>query len=142
MTAPAADGGTDGRWRTSVQPRWGDQDPNNHVNHVVILSLLEDARVRWRGQDTADERLWPAVVASLHVDYRAPVAWSAPVDLELWVTRIGRTSLTLGYRGEQRGRPVLDASVTMVTIDDDGRARPLTDDERAWLEGFREPAGG
>lgn len=135
-TDPTAPAGR--RWRTSISPRWGDQDPNNHVNHVVILSLLEDARVRWRGQDAGADRLWPTVVASLTIDYRAPVAWSGAVDLELWVTRVGRSSLTIAYRGEQAGRHVLDASVTMVTVCADGRARSLTDDERAWVGQYLE----
>lgn len=126
------------RWRTSIAPRWGDQDLNNHVNHVVILSLLEDARVRWRSQGGDDGRLWPAVVASLNIDYRSPVEWGPAVDLELWVSRVGRSSFTVSYRGEQEGRHVLDAAVVMVTVAPGGGARTLTDDERAWLGDYLE----
>lgn len=135
---PPASRSHERRWRTSITPRWGDQDPYNHVNHVVILSFLEDARVRWRGEGDDEALLWPAFVVSLSIDYRSPVEFGPPVDLELWVTHVGRSSFSIGYRGEQEGRHVLDATVVMVVTAGSGGSRMLTDVERAWLGQFLE----
>ena len=35
-------------FRTSVSPRWADQDLNGHVNHAAVVTLMEEARILWR----------------------------------------------------------------------------------------------
>lgn len=126
-------------WRVSVHPRWSDQDLNGHVNHVSVLSLLEEARVKWRAAGPVPEGRGerpPTVVASLQVDYRAPVNYGA-VEIEMRVIRVGRSSFTLGYRAHQEGTVVLEGSTVLVAIDHDtGASRPLEERERVWLASY------
>lgn len=127
-------------WRVSVHPRWSDQDLNGHVNHVSILSLLEEARVKWRATGPVPEGRGerpPTVVASLQVDYRAPVNYGPSVEIEMRVIRVGNSSFALGYRAYQEDTVVLEASTVLVAVDHgNGASRPLEERERAWLASY------
>ena len=110
--------------RVPLAVRWRDLDAFNHVNNSKYLSYLEEARLQWMltlpGQGL-DERVAP-VVAAAHLNYRRPIEWPADVMVELFVERLGRTSLTVGHRisaAHPDAAPILfcDGHVVMVWID-------------------------
>lgn len=119
--------------RVPLEVRWRDLDAFNHVNNSKYLSYLEEARLQWMltlpGQGL-DERVAP-VVAAAQLNYRRPIEWPAQVTVELFVERLGNTSVTVGHRilGERGGTsPILfcDGHVVMVWIDrTSGSAAPL-----------------
>lgn len=93
MTPPAP-------FRHRLAPRWGDLDALNHVNNAVYLRYLEEARLHWlHAQDTAwfDADNAP-VLASATVNYRRPIQYPSQLVIELFVSRIGSSSLTVGHR--------------------------------------------
>ncbi|MGH8086049.1 MAG: acyl-CoA thioesterase [Lysobacter sp.] len=107
--------------------RWRDLDAFNHVNNSKYLSYLEEARLHWMialpGQGM-DEHVAP-VVAAAQLNYRRPIAWPAQVVVELFVERLGNTSLTVGHRivdAEDSGVLYCDGHVVMVWIDRDSGA--------------------
>ena len=54
-----------------IEIRWRDLDAYGHVNHVVFLTYLEEARDEWLGRALGDpERVWCFVVARVEIDYR------------------------------------------------------------------------
>ncbi len=123
--------------RVPLSVRWRDLDAFNHVNNSKFLSYLEEARLRWMVTipgEWLDEHVAP-VVAAANVNYRRPIEWPNEVLVELFVERLGTTSLTIGHRILQAGdERVLyaDGNVVMVWIDKDtGKAAPLPEAVRA-----------
>lgn len=117
--------------RVPLSVRWRDLDAFNHVNNSKYLSYLEEARLRWMlsvpGQGL-DDHVAP-VVAAANLNYRRPIEWPAEVDIELFVERLGNTSVTIGHRiVDANDADVLycDGNVVMVWIDrQNGRAAQL-----------------
>lgn len=117
--------------RVPMAVRWRDLDAFNHVNNSKYLGYLEEARLRWMlglpGQGM-DDHVAP-VVAAATLNYRRPIAWPAEVLVELFVERLGNTSLTVGHRilaADDHDVLYCDGHVVMVWIDrDSGAAAPL-----------------
>jgi len=117
--------------RMPMPVRWRDLDAFNHVNNSKYLSYLEEARLHWMigipGQGM-DDHVAP-VVAAAQLNYRRPIAWPAQVVVELFVERLGNTSLTVGHRivdASDGNVLYCDGHVVMVWIDrDSGAAAPL-----------------
>ncbi|WP_460834146.1 acyl-CoA thioesterase [Lysobacter humi (ex Lee et al. 2017)] len=117
--------------RVPLSVRWRDLDAFNHVNNSKYLSYLEEARLRWMlaipGMGL-DEHVAPVVAAS-NLNYRRPIGWPGDVHVELFVERIGGSSLTIGHRivdANDGGAVYCDGNVVMVWIDrESGRAAPL-----------------
>ncbi len=113
--------------RAPMPVRWRDLDAFNHVNNSKYLSYLEEARLHWMiglpGQGM-DDHVAP-VVAAAQLNYRRPIAWPAQVVVELFVERLGTTSLTVGHRildAEDGNVLYCDGHVVMVWIDRDSGA--------------------
>lgn len=86
--------------RVPLSVRWRDLDAFNHVNNSKFLSYLEEARLRWMVTlpgHGMDEHVAP-VVAAAHLNYRRPIEWPNEIDIELFVERLGNTSLSIGHR--------------------------------------------
>lgn len=127
--------------RVPLSVRWRDLDAFNHVNNSKYLSYLEEARLRWMmtlpGMGLDDD-VAPVVAAS-NLNYRRPIAWPGDVVIELFVERIGNTSVTVGHRivdAGDGGVLYCDGNVVMVWIDrQNGRAAPLPEAVRASCAG-------
>ncbi|QDH70591.1 acyl-CoA thioesterase [Marilutibacter alkalisoli] len=113
--------------------RWSDLDAFNHVNNSRYLTFLEEARLCWMigvpGQGLEDGVA--PVVAAAHLNYRRPIEWPANIAIELFVERLGNTSLSIGHRIVDEGNDdtlYCDGNVVMVWIDRaTGQAAPLPD---------------
>ncbi|TCZ83369.1 thioesterase family protein [Lysobacter sp. N42] len=123
--------------RVPLSVRWRDLDAFNHVNNSKYLSYLEEARLRWMltipGMGLDDD-VAPVVAAS-NLNYRRPIEWPGDVVIELFVERLGNTSLTIGHRivdATEGGVTYCDGNVVLVWIDrTSGRAAPLPGSVRA-----------
>lgn len=123
--------------RVPLSVRWRDLDAFNHVNNSKYLSYLEEARLRWMltmpGMGL-DDNVAPVVAAS-NLNYRRPIGWPGDVVVELFVERLGSTSVTIGHRivdSTAGGVTYCDGNVVMVWIDrTSGRAAPLPPAVRA-----------
>ncbi|WAT15902.1 acyl-CoA thioesterase [Xanthomonas fragariae] len=108
--------------RIPISVRWRDMDSMGHVNNAKYISYLEEARVRWmlgvEGVAMTD-RIAP-VVAATNVNYRRPLVWPNDILIELFVERLGSSSITIGHRIlDQKDEGVLysDGNVVVVWID-------------------------
>lgn len=136
---------------TEVPLRWADMDAFGHVNNVVYLRYLQEARVDMlfvHASAHGAEQLAEGVVVARHeIGYRAPLRFRArPVRVETWVTHVGNASFTLGYEvlDEQDGeRTVYAVAATVLVPYDlaDSRPRRVAPAERAVLEQFVESGG-
>ncbi|MFD9088358.1 acyl-CoA thioesterase, partial [Streptomyces prasinus] len=88
--------------------RWADMDAYGHVNNVVFLRYLEEARIDFLFRPDKDFQQG-SVVARHEIDYkRQLVHRHAPVDIELWVTQIRAAAdnhTKPVYEGDQVDRP-------------------------------------
>ena len=123
--------------RVPISVRWRDMDSMGHVNNAKYVSYLEEARVRWLlaipGVSLQDA-IAP-VVAATNVNYRAPIVWPADIVVELFVERLGNSSVPIGHRiVDQRDERVLysDGNVVAVWMDTrTGKSVPLPEAIRA-----------
>jgi len=85
-----------------MQVRWSDVDLFAHVNNAAYLRFLDDARFALfpsMGVDPAGRPTDSMLVVVKHeIDYQAPLAFRPePVAVEVWVPRIGRSSVDFAY---------------------------------------------
>lgn len=99
------------RIHIAIPLRWSDFDAYAHVNNAEMLRLLEEARIQafWRpdeggaGSDTAVLDARPgaetiSLIARQEIEYVAPIPYMrAPIDVELWIGRIGGASAEICY---------------------------------------------
>ena len=90
----------EGRFSFSTPVRYGDLDPNGHVNHMRYLAFLEECRLAHRRALDASLSLsphlgWP--VGGLTIRYLTSLQYPATATVETAPVRVGRTSFTLGY---------------------------------------------
>ncbi|MFC3129740.1 thioesterase family protein [Coralloluteibacterium stylophorae] len=117
--------------RTTMDVRWRDLDAFNHVNNSNYLTYLEEARLRWMMQlpgEWLDDHIAP-LMAGCNVNYKRPIEWPEELVVELFVERIGTTSITIGHRilsAKDATVVYADGNVTMVWVDRrSGRPAPL-----------------
>ena len=116
--------------------RWSDQDVLGHVNNARIITLIEEARIRWtRGFEPDGRFKFGTVVATLTINYLRPVHYQPEFRIQMAVTRIGTKSFTVRHVGIQNDAATFDCTTVMVALAEDGvSSRALNDTERAWLE--------
>jgi acyl-CoA thioester hydrolase len=116
---------------------WDQIDQLGVLHNAVYLLLFERARTDfWRslGIDGygAPGMDWPYLVVRNEVNYRAPIVTEQDVRVDVWVARLGYSSLTFGHelRGAD-GTVAADGQNTIVRVDV-GTHRPTP-----WSDGFR-----
>ncbi|AZQ34825.1 acyl-CoA thioesterase [Streptomyces cyaneochromogenes] len=119
--------------------RWADMDAYGHVNNVVFLRYLEEARIDFLFRPEKDFKQG-SVVARHEIDYkRQLVHRHHPVDIELWVTEIRAASFTIAYEVKDDDLVYVRASTVIVPFDFEAqRPRRLTGEEREFLAGYRD----
>ncbi|MFD8033224.1 acyl-CoA thioesterase [Streptomyces sp. NPDC059717] len=122
--------------------RWADMDAYGHVNNVVFLRYLEEARIDFLFRPDKQFKQG-SVVARHEIDYkRQLVHRHAPVDVELWVTDIKAASFTLTYEVKDPGQIYVRASTVIVPFDFEAqRPRRITAEEREFLTDYRDDEG-
>ncbi|MBD9702811.1 acyl-CoA thioesterase [Streptomyces caniscabiei] len=123
--------------------RWADMDAYGHVNNVVFLRYLEEARIDFLFRPEKDFKQG-SVVARHEIDYkRQLVHRHQPVDVELWVTEIRAASFTITYEVKDPDQVYVRASTVIVPFDfATQRPRRITSEEREFLEEYRDDEEG
>lgn len=114
-------------------------DAYGHVNNVVFLRYLEEARIDFLFRPEKDFQQG-SVVARHEIDYkRQLVHRHTPVDIELWVTQIRAASFTIAYEVKDPDQLYVTASTVIVPFDfAQQRPRRITAQEREFLEEYRD----
>ena len=132
------------RHRYQCPLRWSDMDAYGHVNNVVFLRYLEEARIdllfRLAPGEGENSLASGTVVARNEIDYLRPLVYRPePVTIETWVARISGASATLRYEIKDEETVYARAATVVVPyLLDEGRPRRLTADEKAFLERYRD----
>jgi acyl-CoA thioester hydrolase len=118
--------------RIPISVRWRDMDAFGHVNNAMYVSYLEEARVRWLHGITDMSKMGSAVapvVAKAEVNYRLPIVWPNDIVVELFIERLGNSSMAIGHRivaDNDQAILYADGHVVLVWIDPaTGRSAPL-----------------
>jgi acyl-CoA thioester hydrolase len=130
--------------------RWADLDVLGHVNNVVYVDYLQEARVdmmRTHGPNARGALAEGTVVVRHEVSYLTPLNFGfRPVSIECWVTEIRAATFTMAYEifddlpGDE-GRRVYLRATTVLTpyVFSTESPRRLTEHERETLAAFLEP---
>jgi acyl-CoA thioester hydrolase len=122
--------------------RWGDMDAFGHVNNVVYLRYLEQARVEWMFTNAQAAGIpqfsLGTVVARHQIEYKRPLVYrSEPVRVEIWVTHIGHASFTVDYEVKDDDEIYAIAQTVLVPYDLAAeRPRRITGEERGYLKPY------
>ncbi len=129
------------RFEFEVQRRFSDVDLYGHINNVQFLVFFEDTRAAW-------QRLFPAelparfqhIVVRQEIDYSQMVTFTPdPLIVQMWISKIGRTSYATDYRVLDDGSQVATGRTIMVFFDEaTGRAAEIPDYMRTWLATFED----
>ncbi|MGJ4926293.1 acyl-CoA thioesterase [Bradyrhizobium sp. HKCCYLS2038] len=107
-------------YRLTDNVRFGDLDPNQHVNNAVYATYFETGRVTLmkdpRHGLTQEGLAWIMVRLDMH--FRAELRWPGGIELGLGVVKLGRTSVTSEQVVFSDGRCVASATAVMVLIDE------------------------
>ena len=107
-----------------VDVRYGDLDPQGHVNNARFLTYFEQARINYlvnlglfnKSQSFLDVGI---ILADAHITFLAPVLYGVDVRINVSVTRLGNKSMTMEYLmlDGSTGRELAKGSTVLVTFD-------------------------
>jgi acyl-CoA thioester hydrolase len=112
-------------WVRPMPVRFRDVDALDHVNHAVMLTYAETVRCDWFQEVAGYPSMagLPFILASAHVDYKAPIAKSDPVELAMWVSRFGGKSWDFDYEIRHAATKAVFATVRTVQVAYDYKAK-------------------
>jgi acyl-CoA thioester hydrolase len=97
MNKPAYDSNHFPHW-TTVQTRFRDLDPLNHVNNAIFNTYFEEARIDFiSGVPALAEQLqkgFSFVLANIQIDYVRPVTYPEVLHIGTGVKSLGNSSIT------------------------------------------------
>lgn len=125
-----------------VRVRYRDLDAFGHVNNVVYGTYCEEARVAYVREVLGVEEIgeFPAVVASLELEFQRSVSELADVTVGVRVPRLGESSLPFEYELIDESGTVARGETVQVIVDPETReTRSIPEEWReriAAFEGF------
>jgi acyl-CoA thioester hydrolase len=126
---------------TDIDVQLRDIDRLHHVNNAVVVTYLQQARIEYFDHlvGYVNEDI-DVVVATQTMEYRHPIEWGDTVTVDLRVTDIGSSSLTVEYRVRVGETVCATAETVLVTFDrSEQESVSLPDDWREALRADNEP---
>lgn len=123
---------------TSIPVRFQDIDAMGHVNNSEYPNFLAEARAGYYEEVLEyDLRAADTVVVHMSIDYSAEITHGDVVDIEVLVTDLGTSSLTMEYTLRVDGDVVSTAETVQVIYDNEsGSSRPIPTDWRRRIEAY------
>jgi acyl-CoA thioester hydrolase len=126
--------------RTADVIRFGDLDPQGHVNNTVFATFFETGRVMLLREP--GNALSPpgttSVLARLDINFLKELHWPGSVEIGTGIAEIGRSSFTFLQAIFHEGACAATGRATMVMIDAaTRRSRPLPEDAVARLSQWK-----
>ncbi len=131
------------RFYHPIEVRYGDLDPQGHVNNAKFMTYMEQARVHY----IKSLGLWDAssfldtgfILAEARVTFLAPIRFTHQVRVGVRVSRLGNKSLDMQYRLEeaQTRQELATGSSVQVAYDyRQSKTIPLSDSWRLAIREF------
>lgn len=107
-----------------IEVRYGDLDPQGHVNNAKFLTYFEQTRVQYLiqlGLFNTDQSFLEVgiILAEATVTFRAPLRYGADAWVGAGVTRLGNKSIHMAYNLQDRrtNGSIAEGSAIIVTYD-------------------------
>ena len=107
-----------------VEVRYGDLDPQGHVNNAKHLTYFEQARIAYMvelGLFTKDQSFMEigVILADVHITYLAPVYFGEQIKVGGHIAKLGTKSMTWNQNivDAKTGKELAKGEVVMVTYD-------------------------
>jgi acyl-CoA thioester hydrolase len=112
------------RFFHSMEVRYGDLDPQGHVNNATYLTYFEQARVGYLTQlglfsrDQSFSEIG-VIIADIHIRFLAPLYWGTSIKVGVRTSRIGGKSLGVEQciRAADSDHLFADGTVVLVAYD-------------------------
>jgi len=124
-----------------ITVRYGDLDPQGHVNNAAFMTYMEQSRVSyirqlglWDGKSFLEIGF---ILARVELDYKEPILMTDQVEVGVRVSRLGNKSLDMEYliRDSASGRAFAEGKTVQVAYDYQSRKTiPLP---KNWRNGIR-----
>ena len=110
----------------AVYRRFSDLDPLGHVNNVIYLDYLQEARVGLiEDVSLVFGRGYSQIVVDHNLRYVKPLGYARePLRIDLWVSRLGRSSYDINVIHDENG-VVAATAVTKLAVIDAESGRPI-----------------
>jgi acyl-CoA thioester hydrolase len=112
------------RFYHPIEVRYGDLDPQGHLNNAKFVTFFEQARIQYirhlglykEGQSFMEIGV---ILADVHVAYRKPVEWGMPVKVGVRISKVGNKSMTVEQNvvHAETGEVFAEGEVVMVAFD-------------------------
>ena len=129
-----------------VEVRYGDLDPQGHVNNAKHLTYFEQARVAYMinlGLFTKDQSFMElgVIVADVHLTYLEPIYFGQNIKIGVHVAKLGNKSMTWEQNivDADTGRELSKGEVIIVTYD--YKTEKTISIPREWREKFSQFEG-
>ncbi len=126
-----------------IEIRYGDLDPQGHVNNAKYLTYMEQARIQyiknlglWKTNSFLDVGI---ILAEARVTYRVPIQYGIEIKVGVRVSRLGNKSLDMEYslQDSDTGREMANGSSVLVAYDYRSQQTiPIPDDWRLKIATF------
>jgi acyl-CoA thioester hydrolase len=115
---------SDFRFYHPIEVRYGDLDPQGHVNNAKHLTYFEQARIAYwinMGLFTKDQSFMElgVILADVHITYLAPIYFGQNVKVGVHVAKLGNKSMTWEQNivDADTGRELTKGEVVVVAYD-------------------------
>jgi acyl-CoA thioester hydrolase len=115
---------SDYRFFHPVEVRYGDLDPQGHVNNAKHLTYFEQARIAYLielGLFTKDQSFMEigVILADVHITYYAPIYFGQNIKVGVHLAKLGNKSMTWEQNivEVESGKELAKGEVIMVTYD-------------------------
>jgi len=135
----------DFRFYHLIEVRYGDLDPQGHVNNAKFLTYLEQGRVFYFKQ----LKLWEGgsflnfgiILADIQITFHKAIQFGDPVRVGVCITRLGNKSMTSEYRLEDGRDESLFATGTSVLVAYDYHAKKSVPIPAPWRKAIMQFEG-
>ncbi len=108
------------RFYHPIEVRYGDLDPQGHLNNAKYFTYTEQARIAywkhlglWNGGSFIEIGI---ILAEARMRFKAPVMWGQPLRVGVSITRLGNKSLDIIYTIEDSETKIEHASGSTVQV--------------------------
>lgn len=130
------------RFTTPVPVRWSDIDMYQHVNHAVMVTILEEARVPFLSPAFAvDITEVGLLIAEVKIAYKGQLRlMDSPLQVTMWVPRLRAVDFTIGYEvrsvsAEPDSKPAVIAETQLAAFSiDEQKLVRLSAQHREYLQ--------
>lgn len=129
----------DFRFYHPAEVRYGDLDPQGHLNNAKHLTYFEQARVQYvvnLGMFGKDQSFMEIgfIVADIHITYHTPVHWGDPIKVGVRTSRIGNKSMVMEQAIVNSETGEVYSSGTVIAVTYDYAAKQTMSVPQEWRE--------